>query len=60
MLAKNSKHFGKNRYIKLYEKFGIPENRHTFAIGNGNETETEKSSLKILIAKKRALIVTAF
>ena len=60
ILAKNSKHFGKNRYIKICKKFGISENRRTFVFGNGNETETEKSSLIILIAKKRSLIDTAF
>ena len=36
-IAKNSKHFGKNRYIKLYQKFGISENLRTFALGNGNK-----------------------
>ena len=41
VLAKNRQHFGKNRYINLYQKFGISENRRTFAFGNGNETETE-------------------
>ena len=30
---------GKKRYTK---KFGISENRRTFAFGNGNETETKK------------------
>ena len=55
-IAKNSKHWQK----KIYKKFGISENRRTFALGNGNETETEKSSLIILIAKKRTLIDTAF
>lgn len=38
ILAKNSKHWQK----KIYKKFGISENRRTFALGNGNETETEK------------------
>ena len=38
ILAKNSKHWQK----KIYKKFGISENRRTFAIGNGNETETKK------------------
>ena len=37
ILAKNSKHFGKNRYIKLCQKFANPENRRTFALGNGNK-----------------------
>ena len=42
-IAKNSKHFGKKRYIKLCQKFANPENLRTFAIGNGNETETKKA-----------------
>lgn len=54
-LAKNSKHWQK----KIYKKFGISENRRTFALGNGNETET-KSSLKILIAKTQAETGNAF
>ena len=39
MLAKNSKHWQK----KIYKKFANPKNRCTFAFGNGNETETEKT-----------------
>ena len=31
ILATNSKHFANNRYIKLWQKFGNPENRRTFA-----------------------------
>lgn len=51
---------GKNRYIKLYQKFAVSNIRRTFVFGNVNETETEKSSLIILIAKRRTLIVPAF
>ena len=40
-VAKNSKHWQK----KIYKKFGIPKNRRTFVLGNGNETETKNSSL---------------
>ena len=38
ILAKNSKHWQK----KIYKKFAVSKNSCTFAIGNGNETETKK------------------
>ena len=41
ILAKNSKHWQK----KIYKKFAVTEIRRTFVLGNGNETETENSSL---------------
>ena len=37
-LAKNSKHWQK----KIYKKFGIPKNRRTFALGNGNKARQQK------------------
>ena len=41
-IAKNSKHWQK----KIYKKFANPENRRTFAFGNGN-----KAVAKIALCK---------
>ena len=39
ILAKNSKHWQK----KIYKKFANPENRRTFALGNGNKARHQKA-----------------
>ena len=39
IVAKNSKHWQK----KIYKKFVNTKKRRTFALGNGNETETKSS-----------------